>query len=41
MKIEIKIERGKLTVNGKTLSEMNYDERAFLNNYIKHLKYGE
>ena len=41
MKIEIKIERGKLTVNGKTLSEMNYDEKRFLNNYIQCVKYGE
>lgn len=38
MKMEIKIERGKLTVNGNTLAEMNYDEQIFLNNYIKYAK---
>ena len=39
--MEIKIERGKLTVNGNTLAEMNYFEKRFLNNYIQELKYGK
>lgn len=39
--MEIKIERGKMTVNGNTLAEMNYNEKRFLNNYIQELKYGE
>lgn len=38
MKMEIKIERGKITVNGNTFSEMNYNEKRFLNNYIKYAK---
>ena len=29
MKMEIKIERGKLTVNGKTFREMNYKKKDF------------
>jgi len=41
MKMEIKIENGKLTVNGNTLSEMNYSEKKFLNNYIQEVRYGE
>ena len=41
MKMEIKIERGKLTVNGNTLSEMNYNEKRFLNNFIQEVKHGE
>lgn len=41
MKMEIKIEQGKLTVNGKTLSQMNYNEKRFLNNYIQEVRYGE
>lgn len=41
MKMEIKIEQGKLTVNGKTFREMNYNEKRFLNNYIQEIKYGE
>ena len=41
MKIEIKIEQGKLTMNGKTLAEMNYNEKRFLNNYIQNAKNGE
>ena len=40
MKMEIKIEQGKLTVNGNTFSEMNYNEKRFLNNYIQEVKYG-
>lgn len=39
--MEIKIEQGKLTVNGKTLSEMNYNEKRFLNNYIQEVRYGK
>lgn len=41
MKIEIKIKQGKLTLNGNTLAEMNYNERIFLNNYIKYVKNGK
>ena len=41
MKMEIKIEQGKLTVNGKTFREMNYNEKRFLNNYIQEVRYGE
>ncbi len=41
MKMEIKVEQGKLMMNGKTLSEMNYNEKIFLNNYIKYAKNGE
>ena len=41
MKMEIKVERGKLTVNGKTFREMNYNEKRFLNNYIQEVKYGD
>ena len=41
MKMEIKIEKGRVTVNGKTLSEMNYNEKRFLNNYIQEVKYGK
>lgn len=41
MKMEIKIERGKLTVNGNTLAEMNYNEKRFLNNYIQEVRYGK
>lgn len=41
MKMEIKIIKGKLTVNGNTLSQMNYNEKRFLNNYIQYVKYGD
>lgn len=41
MKMEIKIKQGKLTLNGKTLREMNCNEQIFLNNYIKYAKNGE
>lgn len=39
--MEIKIIKGKLTVNGNTLSQMNYNEKRFLNNYIQDIKHGE
>lgn len=41
MKMEIKVEGGRLTVNGNTLSEMNYNEKRFLNNFIQEVRYGE
>ena len=41
MKMEIKIIQGRVTVNGKTLSEMNYNEKRFLNNYIQEVKHGK
>lgn len=41
MKMEIKVEQGKLTMNGKTLAEMNYNEKRFLNNYIQEVRYGK
>lgn len=40
MKMEIKIEQGKLTVNGNTLSQMNYIEKRFFNNYIQEKEHG-
>ena len=40
MKMEIKIEQGKTNRQRKTFSEMNYNEKRFLNNYIQEVKYG-
>ncbi len=41
MKIEIKLENGRWTVNGKTLDQLNMQEQKFMDEFFTQVKLGE
>ena len=40
MKLEIKLEKGKWLVNGKTLENLNKAEREFMDAFFREVKLG-